>query len=362
MTVYTDNEQQAIVTKLELKRLRAELVRDEEGNEDFFAFQARCIRKFGLAAGVFVRQLVFWTGKGMDPDGWIYKTRDELLEEIGLSQRQQDKARKTLTGLGVLEEDRRTVAPHHFYCAMHYRVNLEKLVEVLETPHSTLNQWKRGRRYAKDLETGRFDRLPEKECTTSQDVSLGNSESEVSLAITESEVRHTISESEVSLGNSDSGVRLGNSESDVRLGNSDSTTESTSGEYFRESTEGTSEEPPGEFPFQGVAGAQNRAAPPQPMNKNFSQGQEQDEAQPNPTTSSPPQPSGVPKLVDEVARVLVEGKHSPTAVKHYRAGRVDAEVVAEHVSQDLIGNMTGTEKLLPLVRRVLDAMKSEVAS
>src|SRR5215217_7914291 len=124
-----------MVIKLGRRRLRDALVQNEDGEQDFFEFQAACIRKFGLAAGVFIRQLVFWDGKGADPEGWIYKTRDELEEEIGLSQRQQDKARKTLTGLGILEEERRTVAPHHLYCAMHYRVDLEKLLEVLETPH-----------------------------------------------------------------------------------------------------------------------------------------------------------------------------------------------------------------------------------
>jgi len=169
MGIVHPNPEQAIVVKLERKRMRSALIQAEEGKEDFFGFQARCIRKFGLAAGVFLRQLTFWDGKGADPEGWIYKTRDELLEEIGLSQRQQDKARKTLKGLEVLEEDRRTVAPHHLYCAMHYRVNLEKLLELMETPHSTLNQWKRGRRYTKDLESGQFDRLPEIEYATSQE-------------------------------------------------------------------------------------------------------------------------------------------------------------------------------------------------
>jgi len=89
VSILHDNPERAIVVKLERKRLRSALIQGEEGKEDFFAFQARCIRKFGLPAGVFLRQLVFWDGKGQDPEGWIYKTRDELLEEIGLSQRQQ---------------------------------------------------------------------------------------------------------------------------------------------------------------------------------------------------------------------------------------------------------------------------------
>src|SRR4051794_32690648 len=101
---YMIDDQLTMVTKLERKRLRAELIKDEEGNEDFFVFQARCIRKFDLAAGAYIRQLVFWDGKGRDPEGWIYKSENEMELEIGLSRRQQRGARKVLTSYEVLEE------------------------------------------------------------------------------------------------------------------------------------------------------------------------------------------------------------------------------------------------------------------
>lgn len=345
------NAHDDIVVKLERKRLRSALIADQEtGEQDFFSFQARCIRKFGLAAGVFLRQLVFWDGKGADPEGWIYKTRDELLEEIGLSQRQQDKARKTLRGLEVLEEDRRTVAPHHHYCAMHYRVNLEKLIEVMETPHSTLNQWKRGRRYTKDLESGRFDRLPE-------EVSLGNTESDLQHGNTESDVSLGNSESDVSLGNSVSDVRLGISESDVRLGNSESTTESTSGDNVRRVTSETSSEITSrEFLFQRSAGAQNRAAPTPQINKSNQSIEEEDS-----TTSSPHQPDVDQKMAREVRQLMESGTHAPIALKHYRAGRIKAEEVACFVSQDATGSDKLAESLLPAVRLVLEE-SVEVAS
>ena len=331
-----DNPQDVIVGKLERKRLRAALVTNQEtGEQDFFSFQARCIRKFGLAAGVFLRQLIFWDGKGADPEGWIYKTRDELLEEIGLSQRQQDKARKTLKGLEVLEEDRRTVAPHHHYCAMHYRVNLEKLLEVMETPHSTLNQWKRGRRYTKDLESGRFDRLPE-------EVSLGNSESDL---------QHGNTESDVSLGNSESDVSLGNNVSDVSLGNSESTTESTSGDNVRRATsKNSSEITSKEFLFQRSAGAQNRAAPTAQINKNQEQSKDQDEL----TTSSPLQTNVDPRLAGEVRHLMEKGTHAPVTLRHYKAGRAKAEDVAFAVSWDYRGSDEYTKTFLPAVRLVLE--------
>lgn len=107
-----ENTDQAIVVKLEQKRLRAALVRDEEtGKEDFFAFQARCVKKFGAFAGIYLRQLVFWTGKGMDPEGWIYKSQEEWELETGLSRRGQREARKVLKSCEVLEEKRQGLYP-----------------------------------------------------------------------------------------------------------------------------------------------------------------------------------------------------------------------------------------------------------
>jgi len=112
--------------------LKARLLRsDETGSRDYFALQAKCVRRFGPSAGIFIRQLVFWTDKSMLADGWLYKTRNEMQEETGLSRRQQEKARKILTKKGVLEEDIRTVPPHHHYRVLHYRVRLAQLLEML---------------------------------------------------------------------------------------------------------------------------------------------------------------------------------------------------------------------------------------
>lgn len=76
----------SLQTKREIQK--AQVLRDPEtGQEDYFALQARCIGLFGPPAGVFSRQLVFWAGKGMDAEGWIYKTYDEMQQETGLSRR-----------------------------------------------------------------------------------------------------------------------------------------------------------------------------------------------------------------------------------------------------------------------------------
>ena len=103
---------------------------------NYMALEARCIREFGPAAGVLARQLVYWEGKGHDPDGWIYKTKAELREEIGLSSGMVDTARRRLEDRGVLKTDRRPKRrpdgrikyPSH---VIHYRLDLLKLAQVL---------------------------------------------------------------------------------------------------------------------------------------------------------------------------------------------------------------------------------------
>lgn len=79
-----------------------------------------------VTAGVFLSQLFYWTGRGADPEGWIFKTRDEWREETGLTRREQETARRRLRQVGVIEEERRGVPARLFY-----RANLDKLIELL---------------------------------------------------------------------------------------------------------------------------------------------------------------------------------------------------------------------------------------
>jgi hypothetical protein len=118
--------------------LKRQLIRNEAGTEDYLDFQIRCVRKFGPAAGLFLHQLVYWVGKEHDEEGWIYKTQLEIEEETGLSRRHQEKARDILLSQGVLQEKRKGL-PRRLW----YWVDLEALLDIMGTRHSTLNQWAR---------------------------------------------------------------------------------------------------------------------------------------------------------------------------------------------------------------------------
>src|ERR687898_780083 len=118
--------------------LKRRLVCNDAGEVDYLTFDARCIRKFGPAAGTFLRQLVYWVGKQHDREGWIHKTQYEMEQETGLSRHFEEKARNILVSQGVLKERKKGV-PRKLW----YWVDLEALLEVMETPYSTLNQWAR---------------------------------------------------------------------------------------------------------------------------------------------------------------------------------------------------------------------------
>ena len=88
----------------------------------------------GVTAGIFLSQLLYWTGKGKDPEGWIYKTQPEWTEETGLTRREQETARKRLRSRNILEEERRSV-PARLY----YRINFHMLIELLAQEHDAQN-------------------------------------------------------------------------------------------------------------------------------------------------------------------------------------------------------------------------------
>ena len=81
----------------------------------------------GVTTGVFLSQLLYWSGKGHDPTGWIYKTQAEWEQETGLTRLEQETARKHLRDAGVLEEKREGLPARLFY-----RVDFSALTNKLE--------------------------------------------------------------------------------------------------------------------------------------------------------------------------------------------------------------------------------------
>lgn len=79
----------------------------------------------GVKECVLLCRIIWWTGLEKDADGWIYKTRDGIREETGMSHEEQATARKRLKEFGLLKE-RNDRLNHRVY----YRAELTKLDEL----------------------------------------------------------------------------------------------------------------------------------------------------------------------------------------------------------------------------------------
>ena len=80
----------------------------------------------GINGALMLSQLVYWTSRTKNKDGWIYKTHEDWEQETGLTRREQDTARKTLKSLGFLVEKKAGVP-----CKLHFRVERENLYKSL---------------------------------------------------------------------------------------------------------------------------------------------------------------------------------------------------------------------------------------
>ena len=78
------------------------------------------------SAAVWLSQQYYWSKRGKDPDGWVYKSARECTEETGLTDNEQLTAREICKKLGIVEEKLRGVP-----ATLHYRLNRPKLYELL---------------------------------------------------------------------------------------------------------------------------------------------------------------------------------------------------------------------------------------
>jgi hypothetical protein len=81
----------------------------------------------GATTGLFLSQLLFLSDKGHNPDGWVYKSEQEMGRETGLTKREQQTARRKLLSLGVIAIERRG-----FKFTYHFKIIWERLYQVIQ--------------------------------------------------------------------------------------------------------------------------------------------------------------------------------------------------------------------------------------
>jgi hypothetical protein len=80
----------------------------------------------GATIGLYLNQLLFLSDKGHNPDGWVYKSEQEMGKETGLTKREQQTARRKLLSLGVI-----AIMRGGWKNTYHFKVIWEKLYQVI---------------------------------------------------------------------------------------------------------------------------------------------------------------------------------------------------------------------------------------
>jgi hypothetical protein len=81
----------------------------------------------GATTGLFLSQLLFLSDKGANPEGWVYKSEQEMGKETGLTKREQQTARRKLLSLGVI-----AIMRGGWKNTYHFKVLWERLYQVIE--------------------------------------------------------------------------------------------------------------------------------------------------------------------------------------------------------------------------------------
>ncbi len=78
-----------------------------------------------VKAGLLLSQLLYWWGKGQDPES-IYKTIKEIKDETALSRSEQDGAIKKIKELDLMEVELKGIPP-----TRHFKLNLQKISNLI---------------------------------------------------------------------------------------------------------------------------------------------------------------------------------------------------------------------------------------
>ena len=119
-----------------------DIIRAMSGQQSVITCQRVFLHLVGgdFPAAVLLSQLVFWTGRGADPDGFIWKTYQDLEDEIGLTKYQAMRARNVLERMQVLETKVKKALGSP---TVHYKVLQDNLLKLMVSSVSSLSKVKK---------------------------------------------------------------------------------------------------------------------------------------------------------------------------------------------------------------------------
>ena len=97
--------------------------------EKFTKLYHSSVKVFGLTESAYLQYIMDWISRSKRTDGYVYKSKLEIQEDLNLSPKRQDGIRKKLESTGVLKTKliKAGGAP-----TLHYGVDRERLAELLE--------------------------------------------------------------------------------------------------------------------------------------------------------------------------------------------------------------------------------------
>jgi len=85
-------------------------------------------------AGLLLSQLLFWDGKGDDPE-WTHKTIKEITGETGLSRSEQDTAIRICKKYNTIKVQRRGIPAKRYF-----QVNIDSIIKLLKDYYASLSE------------------------------------------------------------------------------------------------------------------------------------------------------------------------------------------------------------------------------
>ena len=109
------------------------LKRSNTAHEEIFTIRRSHVQIFGdFSTPSVLGRIIYWSGKSRLPDGWFYKTAEEMAQETGLSVRTIHRAKTILETMDVIET---AVHKINEKPTLHWRIKPKNLLE-LELNHT----------------------------------------------------------------------------------------------------------------------------------------------------------------------------------------------------------------------------------
>ena len=109
-------------------KILKQLIKDTSGQENILAIPRKYIDFMGsLNGGIFLSQLIYWSDKTKNSEGYVYKTYDEWEKEIAVSKYHINKETKKMIKMGFLETK---IKKANGNPTVHYKFNIDLFTNV----------------------------------------------------------------------------------------------------------------------------------------------------------------------------------------------------------------------------------------